>query len=838
MQGAVAFSQPAIGLLKAAGGIAVGFQQQMSAVNSVLQADGATMDKLSAKAKELGASTKFTAKQAGEGMEMLASAGFTADQVMEGIEGTLSLAAAGALDLGAASEITANVINGMGLAAGDAGHVADVLAKAAADSATNVQAIGVAFKYSAGQARSMGISVEENAFLLGAMADSGMKGSSGGTALQNMLSALAKPTEKGAELFKKMNLQMTEMGADGKKHLRPVADIVGEIGKEFEKIEDPIKRAKLQEEVFRKIGQKGYSALDARNDKFAGMSEAERKQRGVGSFAKGTVDGAAAKMAEIRLIGVAGAFEILKSSMEGLALEIFSIDALAPMEMMIKDVTAGISGIVQVMQQLGTASTDELEKKFGPVIVGIAMGIREAVQEVVKAVDWIRNRIAVLSGQMNETFDRKAVASITKTVMLLVAAAAAAGPLIAGVGMIGMLISTVMIPAITGLSLIVGGVALAYEVLREEDESFMQTALRTWGNVKRWAIDAYDNAIKPFWQGLKEGAREVWPVVSKSFRGMVDGIRNMLGGAGGDVEVDWKGIGQRVARVIGEVAATIMDAATSISHFIEVVGIGNVGMVLLASKFGPVAAGAGILTAAVKVLGDYLGLEFTQRLGLADVAIVATAGKLGGPFAAAAAGVTMISFRLGQAIGETVNGSMEDMLESSAQMTSNWNDVQASLAATGEPFTVLNGILVQGAANVDSSRRKWSEWMLTITATTAELDKFYGLEREQMIRTGKMTEDEAREKFLSAKRLGDAERGKKAYDAQKQGEATAKSLAVKMAEAEKLKKPCETTVNATLDLDGKSVAKATAKVKNEMDERTGFSVSPYQRQLNRQGAGR
>lgn len=837
MQGAIAFSQPAVGLLKAGAGIAVGFEQQMQAVNSVLQADGATLDKLSTKAKELGATTKFTAKQAGEGMEMLASAGFTTDQVMQGIEGTLSLAAAGALDLGSASEITANVINGMGLAAGDAGHVADVLAKAAADSATNVRAIGVAFKYSAGQARGMGISVEENAFLLGAMADAGMKGSSGGTALQNMLSALAKPTEKGAALFKKMNLQMTEMGKDGKIHLRPVADIVGEIGKEFEKIEDPIKRAKLQEEVFRKIGQKGYSALDARNDKFAKMSEAERTQRGVGSFAKGTVDGAAAKMAEIRLIGVAGAFTILQSSIEGLALEVFSKEALAPMEMAIKDITAGIGGIVQVMQQLGTASTDELEKKFGPIIVGIAIGIREAMQEVVLAVDWVRNRIAVLSGQMSATFDRKAVASITKTIVLLVSAAAAAGPLIAGIGLVGVLLSTVMIPAITGLTLIVGGVALAYEVLREEDESFMQTAMRTWGNVKRWAIDTYENAIKPFWEGMKEGAREVWPSVSKSFRGVVDGIRKLLGAGASGVDVDWKSVGSRVATMIGTIASAAMDAATSIAAFVNQVGLGNVAMVLIASKFGPVAAGVAILTSAVKVLGNWMGLDFVNNIGLADVAIVTLAAKFG-PVAAAAAAVTMIAFRAGQAIGEEMLTISNYYEEIALQTASNMEDVRISLDATGEPFTVLNGILIQGAANVDASRRKWNEWMLTITATGDELDKFYGLEREQLIRTGKMTEDEARQKFLAAKRLGDAERGKKAYDAQKQGEATAKKLAVEMAEAEKNKKPCETTVNANLDLDGKSVAKATAKVKNEMDERTGFSVPPYQRNLNRQGAGR
>ncbi|PEA85604.1 phage tail tape measure protein, partial [Bacillus thuringiensis] len=81
-----------------------------------------------------GSETKFSASQAAEGMHYLGMAGFKTNDIMKAMPGMLSLAAAGQLDLGRAADITSNIMSGFGLKADTAGHAADVLAKAAANS--------------------------------------------------------------------------------------------------------------------------------------------------------------------------------------------------------------------------------------------------------------------------------------------------------------------------------------------------------------------------------------------------------------------------------------------------------------------------------------------------------------------------------------------------------------------------------------------------------------------------------------------------------------------------------------------------------------------------------
>ena len=88
---------------------------------------GDMFDQLTAKAKELGSTTAFTASQAAEGMAMLGAAGFSAQQILEGIPAVLDLAAAGAIELGEASDIASNIAGGFKLSSDEIGRVADVL---------------------------------------------------------------------------------------------------------------------------------------------------------------------------------------------------------------------------------------------------------------------------------------------------------------------------------------------------------------------------------------------------------------------------------------------------------------------------------------------------------------------------------------------------------------------------------------------------------------------------------------------------------------------------------------------------------------------------------------
>lgn len=190
-----AVTLPLLGI--AATSIKVGneFQAQMSRVQAIAGATGGELDQMKRQAIELGAKTAFSAKEAAQGMENLASAGFQVNEIMDAMPGVLDLAAVSGGDVAASSEAMASSLRAFGLEAGQAGHVADVFARAAADTNAETVDMAEAMKYVAPVAHSMGLSLEETAASIGIMADAGIKGSQAGTTLRGALSRIAKPTK-------------------------------------------------------------------------------------------------------------------------------------------------------------------------------------------------------------------------------------------------------------------------------------------------------------------------------------------------------------------------------------------------------------------------------------------------------------------------------------------------------------------------------------------------------------------------------------------------------------------------------------------------------------------
>lgn len=167
---------PLIGVGVAAAKVGGDFEEQMSRVKAISGATGKSFDELRQQAVDLGAKTAFSAKESAAGMENLASAGFSAQEIMKAMPGLLDLAAVSGGDVALASENTATALRGFGLEASEAGHVADVFARAAADTNAEVGDMGEALKYVAPVANSMGISLEETAAAIGIMSDAGVKG--------------------------------------------------------------------------------------------------------------------------------------------------------------------------------------------------------------------------------------------------------------------------------------------------------------------------------------------------------------------------------------------------------------------------------------------------------------------------------------------------------------------------------------------------------------------------------------------------------------------------------------------------------------------------------------
>jgi len=186
------------------------FEQTMANVAAVSGAAGKELALLEKTAKDLGATTKFTAQEAGEGMAFLAMAGFQVNDIIGAMPGVLQLAAAANLDLGRAADITSNILTGYNKTVDEVGHVNDVLVKAFTSANVNLVQLGEAMKYAGPVASGMGIDFEEAAAAIALMGNAGIQGSMAGTSLRNALTRLAKPTSEVTETLSRLNVTTTD----------------------------------------------------------------------------------------------------------------------------------------------------------------------------------------------------------------------------------------------------------------------------------------------------------------------------------------------------------------------------------------------------------------------------------------------------------------------------------------------------------------------------------------------------------------------------------------------------------------------------------------------------
>lgn len=184
------------------------FEAGMGEVQAISGASRKDLEALTNKAKEMGATTKFSATQASEGLKYMAMAGWNSQQMIDGLPGVMNLAAASGEDLGTVSDIVTDALTAMGLKAGDSAHFADVLATAASSSNTNVAMMGETFKYAAPLAGTLGYNIEDLSQAIGLMANAGIKGSQSGTSLRSILTRLASPPSDAAKAMEKYGISI------------------------------------------------------------------------------------------------------------------------------------------------------------------------------------------------------------------------------------------------------------------------------------------------------------------------------------------------------------------------------------------------------------------------------------------------------------------------------------------------------------------------------------------------------------------------------------------------------------------------------------------------------
>lgn len=210
--------------------VGMDFDASMSNVYGLMSSLNLSQDQMDAlrdTAREMGATTKFSASEAADAMGYMALAGWDDAQVIAGIPGVLNLAAAANMDLAKASDIVTDTMTPFGMAADRAGEAADVFAYAQANSNATVEALGEAMRYAAPTADAFGMTLQDTAAAMGVLANAGIKGSQGGTTLNAMLRDMKNNAKNGAIAIGKTKVALTN--ADGS--YRSYAAIVRDIDK-------------------------------------------------------------------------------------------------------------------------------------------------------------------------------------------------------------------------------------------------------------------------------------------------------------------------------------------------------------------------------------------------------------------------------------------------------------------------------------------------------------------------------------------------------------------------------------------------------------------------------
>jgi len=283
------------------------FENQMSAVGAVSGASADDLKILTTAAKNAGATTKFTAVEAGKAMEYMSMAGWKTQQMVDGLPGVLNAAAASGEDLATVSDILTDSLTAMGYTAAESGQMADVLAAASSNSNTTISLMGETFKYVGTLAGTMGYSMEDAALATGLMANAGVKGSMAGTALAGVISRLSDDTNGARSAIEDLGVEF--YNTDGS--ARPLKNVMDELRAATKNMTTQ-EKAELASTVAGQEAKKGLLAiLDATAADYDKLADSIYNSKG-----------AAERMANMRLDNYEGQITILKSSIEALQIAI------------------------------------------------------------------------------------------------------------------------------------------------------------------------------------------------------------------------------------------------------------------------------------------------------------------------------------------------------------------------------------------------------------------------------------------------------------------------------------------------------------------------------------
>lgn len=557
----------AIGAIGAAS-VKVGsdFEASMSKVAAISGATGDDLKALTDKAKEMGATTKFSASESADALQYMAMAGWKTEDMLNGLEGIMNLAAASGEDLATTSDIVTDALTAFGLSAEDSTHFADVLAQASSNANTNVGMMGETFKYVAPVAGALGYTAEDTALAIGLMANSGIKASQAGTSLRSIMSRMAKPTKEVQGAMDKLGVSLT----DSNGNMKSLNEVMGDLRNGFAGLSE----AEAAEMAAALGGQEAMSGLlaivNASDDDFDKLSDAIY-----------SCDGAAKRMADTINDNLQGQITILKSGLEGLGISLYE-----NMEAPLKEVVKEAQNMVQQLQDaFNNGGLDEVVSTVGDIFAQIVEKAASAAPDLIDvASDMIQSFLTGINNNLPE------IAS-------------------AGVDIVTSLGSALI--ENTGL-LWSTGVALLAEVLSGLADNMPQLvesakdALSQFGSaLVEYAPSIGESAAKIvsyLASAVIENLPQIIEVGKQIVQGFIAGIEQEFPGLGAFLS----GLFDGFASTLAPIAQTVVDALSNIFSALD--GADPETMEALGKAIGTIAASIAALKVASEVVGGVKNL--------------------------------------------------------------------------------------------------------------------------------------------------------------------------------------------------------------------------------------
>lgn len=425
-------------------------------------------------ARELGATTAFTANQVAQGQAFYAMAGFKPEQIKNAMPGTLAMSLAGDIDLGTTADIGSNILTGFKLDSDQMGRVSDVLVGAFTRSNTSLTMLGDTMKYVAPVASGLGVDLETAAAATGKLGDAGIQGSMAGTSLRAILGRLAEPPKQAAKALEELGIKTR----DAKGNLRDFPELLAELDKKTAKMGNA-QRAGFFKHI---AGEEAFSALSVLAEQ-AGKGElqtlvADLKQ------AKGEAQKVAGTMTD----NLSGDMKNLQSAWEDLGIQIFDgIDS--PLRQISQSITRVISKVGVWMKE-----NPELAKTL--TMIGLA------IAGIITTLGILSLSIAAMLGPLAAAKLSLSILGIKggSALTLLLKPIKLLGSAFLGLGK-AMLANPIL--------LAIAAIAGAFYLVYKNWDTIGPYVYKVWDTVKKYTAIA--------WQALKDTIKSAWEAIKYIF---------------------------------------------------------------------------------------------------------------------------------------------------------------------------------------------------------------------------------------------------------------------------------------------------------------------------------